>query len=79
MSLLSVPRQHGKSTLAGFLLYEQGEVRAHIMREAERSAKERRDMSRKYAYLLDRRPHERTKIVRSGRGNTRNFLVGIRL
>lgn len=63
------PAQHGKSTLAGFVLWSQGEVQDRTMREAQ-AAVERGDIRRQFSYLLDRRPHERTTLAQPGRSQT---------
>ena len=64
------PAQHGKSTLAGFLLYALHEVDPKVMHEADQAARARGDLSRKFAFLLDRKPHERTTVTGIGRGHT---------
>lgn len=63
------PAQHGKSTLTGFTLDALGEVDRRVLEEARRAAEERGDLSRKYAFLLDRLPKER-KIHEKGEGQT---------
>ena len=53
------PHQHGKSTLAGFLLYALHQLPTKFMNEADRAANKRKDPTRKFAFLLDRKAHER--------------------
>src|SRR2546421_102144 len=66
------PHQHGKSTLAGFLLYALQQVPATFMNEADQAAKTRGDPSRKFAFLLDRKAHERT-ITQAGCNGTQEI------
>lgn len=62
------PHQHGKSTLAGFLLYGLHQLPAIRMNEAEQAAVKRNDPGRKFAFLLDRKAHERKIIAGVCRG-----------
>lgn len=63
------PAQYGKSTLAGFVVFSLNEVDSKTLNEAEQAALRRKDLSRKFAYLLDRKPDERAIFL--GRGQTR--------
>jgi translation elongation factor EF-1alpha len=59
------PAQHGKSTLAGFLLYMLNEVSPEVLEVAEKAARERGDLSRKFAFILDRSREERGLSLRN--------------
>ena len=67
------PAQHGKSTLTGYTLTVLDEVDSRVLEEAQEAAEERGDLSRKYAFILDRKPHERkikTASQEKGKGQT---------
>lgn len=59
------PAQHGKSTLAGFLLYILNEVKPEVLEIAEKAARERGDLSRRFAFILDRSKEERGLSLRN--------------
>lgn len=62
------PHQHGKSTLAGFLLYALQQLPTTFMDEADQAVNNRKDPTRKFAFLLDRKAHERMFIANVCRG-----------
>src|SRR5712692_6379995 len=66
------PHQHGKSTLAGFLLYALHQLPTKFMNEADRAANKRKDPTRKFAFLLDRKAHER-KIIANAYSGTQEI------
>lgn len=71
------PHQHGKSTLAGFLLYALHQIPTALMNEADQAASNRRDPSRKFAFLLDRKAHERIIIANECRGTQETSWWGL--
>ena len=53
---------HGKSTTMGHLLYLTGAIDERKIKELEKEAAEKKDVSFKFAYVLDHLKEERTRI-----------------
>ncbi|MGP6220626.1 translation elongation factor EF-1 subunit alpha [Caldiplasma sukawensis] len=54
---------HGKSTLVGRLLYEHGEIPAHIIEEYRKQAEEKGKATFEFAWVMDRYKEERERGV----------------